>query len=173
MSSNTKLRLDSNYESLWEIVKQFGKILETDSSSINLLGIRSESELGTPKKTIKRSLATLILLEENNSAIATLASAYLFIENFVDDRIYEYFLPKLKTMGEIRIQSGDISTEQVEKLGAKVLEDLKDNEFQDNFGAIQNAMNKMHKSAESELKILLSIAEKEDLKNEQRKELLV
>ncbi|MCH7927115.1 MAG: hypothetical protein IID03_03915 [Candidatus Dadabacteria bacterium] len=160
MSSNTKLRLDSNYESLWEIVKQFGKILETDSSSINLLGIRSESELGTPKKTIKRSLATL-------------ASAYLFIENFVDDRIYEYFLPKLKTMGEIRIQSGDISTEQVEKLGAKVLEDLKDNEFQDNFEAIQNAINKMHKSAESELKILLSIAEKEDLKNEQRKELLV
>jgi hypothetical protein len=77
MSSNTKLRLDSNYESLWEIVKQFGKILETDSSSINLLGIRSESELGAPKKTIKRSLAALILLEENNSAIATLASAYL------------------------------------------------------------------------------------------------
>ena len=165
MSSNTKLRLDSNYESLWEIVKQFGKILETDSSSINLLG--------TPKKTIKRSLAALILLEENSSAIATLASAYLFIENFVDDRIYEYFLPKLKTMGEIRIQSGDISTEQVEKLGAKVLEDLKDNEFQDNFEAIQNTMNKVHKSAESELQILLSIAEKEDLKNEQRKELLV
>ena len=34
-------------------------------------------------------------------------------------------------------------------------------------------MNKVHKSAESELHILLSIAEKEDLKNEQRKELLV
>ena len=137
MSSIIKQRQGSNYESLWEIVKQFGKVLETDSNSINLLGIRSESELGIPKKTIKRSLATLILLEENNNATATLASAFLFIENFVDDRIYEYFLPKLKTMGEIRIQSGDISTEQVEKLGAKVLEDLKDNEFQDNFEAIK------------------------------------
>ena len=173
MSSITKLRHDSNYKSLWDIVKQFGKVVETDSSSINLLGIRSESELGAPKKTIKRSLATLILLEENSNAIATLASAFLFIENFVDERIYEYFLPKLKTMGEIRIQSGDISTEEVQKLGAKVLEDLKDNEFQDNFEGIQNAMNKVHKSAESELQILLSIAEKEDLKNEQRKELLV
>jgi hypothetical protein len=173
MSSITKLRHDSNYGSLWEIVKQFGKVLETDSNSINLLGIRPESELRVPKKTIKRSLATLILLEENNSAIATLASAFLFIENFVDDRIYEYFLPKLKTMGEIRIQSGNISTEEVQKLGAMVLEDLKDNEFQDNFKAIRNAMSKVHKSAENELQILLNLAEKDGLNNEQKKELLV
>jgi len=173
MSSIIKQRQGSNYESLWEIVKQFGKVLETDSNSINLLDIRSESELGIPKKTIKRSLATLILLEENNNATATLASAFLFIENFVDDRIYEYFLPKLKTMGEIRIQSGDISTEEVQKLGAKVLEDLKDTEFQVNFTAIKNAMSKVHKSAENELQILLNLAGKEDLKNEQRKEFMV
>ncbi|NIP37589.1 MAG: hypothetical protein GWO07_00060 [Candidatus Dadabacteria bacterium] len=173
MSSETNQRHDSTYENLWEIVKQFGKVLETDSSSINLLGIRSESKLAIPKKTIKRSLAKLILLEENKNAIATLASAFLFIENFVDDRIYEYFLPKLKTMGEIRIQSGDISSDEVEKLGTKVLEDLKDTEFQDNFVAIKNAMSKIHKSNENELQILLNLAEKEDLNGDQRKELLV
>lgn len=173
MSSLTQQRHDSNYERLWNVVKEFGKVLETDSSAINLLGIRSEAELGTPKKTIKRSLATLILMEENDSAIATLASAYLFIENFVDDRIYEYFLPRLKTMGEIRVQSGDISTEEVQKLGAKVLEDLKDNEFQDNYDAIRTAINKVRKSAENELHILLSLAEKNGLKDEKRKELLV
>ncbi|NIX16098.1 MAG: hypothetical protein GWN11_09535 [Candidatus Dadabacteria bacterium] len=173
MSSLTQQRIDANYERLWNVVKEFGKVLESDSSSINLLGIRSETELGTPKKTIKRSLATLILLEQNDSAISTLASAYLFIENFVDDRIYEYFLPKLKTMGEIRVQSGDISTEEVQKLGAKVLEDLKDSEFQDNYQAIKTAMDKVRKSAERELQILLKLAERDGTSKEQRNELLV
>ncbi|HSG32787.1 MAG TPA: hypothetical protein VLB82_14730 [Thermodesulfobacteriota bacterium] len=173
MSSLTQQRRDANYERLWNVVKEFGKVLETDSNSINLLGIRSETELGTPKKTIKRSLATLLLLEDNDSAIATLASAYLFIENFVDNRIYEYFLPKLKTMGEIRVQSGDISTQEVQKLGAKVLEDLKDNEFQDNYQAIKAAMDKVRKSAENELHILLSLAERDGLNSNKKKDLLV
>lgn len=173
MSSLTQQRRDANYERLWNVVKEFGKVLETDSNSINLLGIRSETELGTPKKTIKRSLATLLLLEDNDSAIATLASAYLFIENFVDNRIYEYFLPKLKTMGEIRVQSGDISTQEVQKLGAKVLEDLKDNEFQDNYQAIKPAMDKVRKSAENELHILLSLAERDGLNSNKKKDLLV
>ncbi len=173
MSSLTQQRRDANYERLWNVVKEFGKVLETDSNSINLLGIRSETELGTPKKTIKRSLATLLLLKDNDSAIATLASAYLFIENFVDNRIYEYFLPKLKTMGEIRVQSGDISTQEVQKLGAKVLEDLKDNEFQDNYQAIKAAMDKVRKSAENELHILLSLAERDGLNSNKKKDLLV
>lgn len=113
------------------------------------------------------------MLEENQSAIATLAIAYLFIEYFVDDKIYEYFLPILKTMGEIRIQSGDISAEEVQKLGDKVLEDLKDSEFRENFEAIKNAMSKVHKSAENELQILLSLAEKDGYGNVQINELKV
>lgn len=173
MSSITNQRHDSHCEKLWEIVKEFGKVLETDSTSINILGIRSESELGIPKKTIKRSLATLILLEENKSALSTLASAYLFLENFVDDRIYEYFLPKLKTICEVRIQSGDISREQVEKLGAEVLEDLKDSEFQRHYQAISKAISTVRKSAENELQILLTLAEKENLSGEDKKDKMV
>lgn len=56
MSSITKQRLNSNYETLWEIVKQFGKVLESDSNAINLLGVRSESELGASKRLLKDRL---------------------------------------------------------------------------------------------------------------------
>ena len=76
-------------------------------------------------------------------------------------------------MGEIRVQSGDISTQEVQKLGAKVLEDLKDNEFQDNYQAIKAAMDKVRKSAENELHILLSLAERDGLNSNKKKDLLV
>lgn len=67
MSSITNQRHDSHCEKLWEIVKEFGKVLETDSTSINILGIRSESELGIPKKQLRGHLQLLFFSKKTKA----------------------------------------------------------------------------------------------------------
>jgi len=66
-----------------------------------MLPIRPESDLKIPKITIKRSLSALILIEGNRDAVSALVSTYLFIEDFVEDDIYNYLLPYLKTAKDI------------------------------------------------------------------------
>ena len=70
------------------------------SNALMMLNIRPESELKIPKITIKRAYSVLFLIESNKEAVRALACVYLFLVDFVDDEVYNYFLPHLKTQKE-------------------------------------------------------------------------
>ena len=102
MSSTTNLRQHEDYETLWDIVYSFEEVMKYQDSALILLAIRPESELKYPKSTIKRALATLILIEDNIDVLLMLATAYLMLGDFYPDEDYNYFRSKLGKIGEFK-----------------------------------------------------------------------
>ncbi len=88
MSLTRDLRQDADYETLWDIVSSFGEVMKYQGSVLNILVIRPESELKYPKSTIKRAIATLILIEDNIDVLYMLITAYRMLGDFYPNEVY-------------------------------------------------------------------------------------
>ncbi len=152
---SSQLRGNCDYDSLWEICGHYGGVLEDNSNTLFMLPIRPESDLKIPKITIKRSLSALILIEGNRDAVSELASTYLFIEDFVEDDIYNYLLPYLKTAKDIE----DNPPEYSRHLG----EVFKKEEFLEAFNKARKLIKQRRDPLIDKLNFLLQLAEREDL----------
>jgi hypothetical protein len=92
----TEQRKNWSYEELWEIAMAYGESLETSPQLSSLIGsISRESMLPYSKQTIKHALATLLLIEQDNSAISLLGGAYTYLDVFVSDEVYQFVSSKL------------------------------------------------------------------------------
>jgi len=151
----TQLRENSDYESLWEICHRYGDALMDKSNSLFMLPIRPESDLKIPKITIKRALSALILIEGNRDAVSSLASVYLFLEDFVEDDIYNYLLPHLKTIKDFKDSSSETSMH--------IAEAFKEEEFSETFDNVKTFLKQRKDTLIDELNFLLRLAEREDL----------
>ncbi len=151
----TQLRENSDYESLWEICHRYGDALMHNSNAIMMLNIRPDSDLGLPKISIKRALSALILIEGNKDAVSALASVYLFLEDFVDDKVYNYFMSYLKTMKE----AGGKAPEEL----LYIVDAFKDETFANRFREVNELKGEIRNNLIKEINYLLQLAEREDL----------
>jgi len=129
--------------------------IEDNSNSLFVLLIRPESDLKIPKIIIKRALSALILIEGNRDAVSALASTYLFLEDFVEDDIYNYLLPYLKTAKDFK----DISPES----SMHLIEAFKKEEFFKTFNNVKTLSKQKKDTLIDELNFLLQLSEREDL----------
>ena len=156
MSSTTlQLRENSDYESLWAICKYFGGLMDGYSNALMMLNIRPESKLKIPKITIKRAYSVLFLIESNKEAVRALACVYLFLVDFVDDKVYNYFLSHLKTQKE----AGGTAPEKL----LYIVEAFKDETFASRFKTFNELKEERRINLIKELNYLLQLAEWEDL----------
>jgi len=152
---SSKLRGNCDYESLWEICGHYAGVLEDNSNTLFMLPIRPESDLNISKITIKRALSALILIEGNRDAVSALASTYLFIEEFVEDNVYNYLLPYLKTAKDIEDTTPEYSRQ--------IAEAFKKEEFLETFNKAKKLIKQRKDTLIDELDFLLQLAEREDL----------
>jgi len=152
---SSKLRENSDFKSLWAICQHYGRVLEDKSNTLFMLLVRPESDLKIPKITIKRALSALILIEGGKDAVSVLASVYRYIEEFVEDDIYNYLLPYLKTIKEI----DDNTSEYSEHIG----EVFKNKKFLERYHKAKKLIKQRQDTLFDELNFLLKLAEREDL----------
>ena len=151
----SKLRENSDSGSLWAICQHYGRVLENNSSLLFGLLVRPESDLKTPKITVKRALSTLILIEGSKDAVLTLASVYRYIEDFVEDDIYNYLLPYLKTIKEI--------VDKIPEYNEHIGEVFKNKKFLQKYHKAEKLIKQRKDTLIDELNFLLQLAEREDL----------
>jgi len=154
--NSAQLRENCDYDSLWEICQRYGDALIDNSNALMMLDIRPDSDLGLPKGTIKRALSTLILIEGSKESISIIVGAYLYLDDFVADKVYNYFLPYLKTIKEAQ----DLPPEDLLYITDAL---HNDKEFAERFKSFNELKGQRKDNLLEEVNYLLHLAEREDL----------
>jgi hypothetical protein len=132
-----------------------------------MLAIRPESDLGLPKRIIKRALSTLILIESKKDAVSILSSVFLQLDDFVEDQIYYYLLPYLKTIKEHKENPTAVTLQRnsqtLETLFDHIADAFGDQEFLKTYNGVREMLKQRREASIDEVNYLLYLAERDEL----------
>ena len=135
----TKIQQTRSYDELWEIAAQFGDYMSENKSIFP--GIYPTSALPYSKEEIKTALATLLILDNNETAKELASMHYLFLDDFAEDEIYN---PLEVTFGKLNYQNtSNLSDEMIRNMAGK--HDLVTNWFKIKQTRTDNTLNELIK----------------------------